>query len=151
MSGRNRASRTRSRVGPTSRTPERRRPGGLSRPSGADLLAAGRGRRGTQPAQRGTMGTMRIVAPVLVLLALAVSACVPATGGQGRSVASCPPVFFGVAGSGQGLQNPPPARRPGSVSRADANRDGTTGGVLKTQLAPPPGPRRAAPPADHPP
>src|SRR4051794_3301626 len=136
MSGRNRASRTRSRVGPTSRTPERRRPGGLSRPSGADLLAAGRGRRGTQPAQRGTMGTMRIVAPVLVLLALAVSACVPATGGQGRSVASCPPVLFGVAGSGQGLQNPPPARPPGSGSPGDPKPDGTTVRPLETPPAP---------------
>jgi hypothetical protein len=42
------------------------------------------------------------------------------------------------------MQNPPPARRPGWVSRADANRYGTTVGLLKTQLATVAGPRLAS-------
>ena len=47
---------------------------------------------------------------------------------------SCPPVFFGVPGSAEGIENPPPRVIPPSVSRADAKRYGTTIGLLKTKL-----------------
>jgi hypothetical protein len=53
-------------------------------------------------------------------------------------------VFFGVAGSGQGLRNPPPGALPGSVTPVDAHRYGTTVGLLKTELVALAGRRLAA-------
>jgi hypothetical protein len=76
------------------------------------------------------------VAAVAVLLAAGCSATVSGTGQVG---AACAPVFFGVAGSGQGVENPPPAGRPAGVSEADADQYGTAIGLLKTDLV-----RRAA-------
>jgi hypothetical protein len=85
------------------------------------------------------MNVMRIAASVLVpafaLAAVALAGCSPNTDDAGPSVSTCRPVFFGVAGSGQGVQNPPPAVVPKTVSRADAHRYGSTVGLLKTDLS----------------
>src|SRR5215831_1944622 len=80
------------------------------------------------------MVVVRRVAAV-VLAASVVAGCTSTTNGHGRSTASCAPVFFGVAGSGQGIENPPPDAIPNSVSPTDAHRYGTTVGLLKTDLA----------------
>jgi pimeloyl-ACP methyl ester carboxylesterase len=76
---------------------------------------------------------MRIVTSALVAV-LALAACTSASTGRGAVVATCAPVFFGVAGSGQGVQNPAPEVVPPSVSRRDADRFGTTVGLLKSRL-----------------
>ena len=55
--------------------------------------------------------------------------------GTGRFVPTCKPVFFGVAGSGQGPSNPPPGRLPAGVTLTDGHRYGATVGLLKTKLA----------------
>lgn len=67
-------------------------------------------------------------------LGLLTAACTSTVAGHGTLHAACAPVFFGVAGSGQGPQNPPPANVPAGVSQADADRYGTTVGLLKTEL-----------------
>ena len=71
------------------------------------------------------------VAAVAVLLA---AGCSSTVSGVGQVGAACAPVFFGVPGSGQGVQNPPPASVPPGVSQADADRYGTAIGLLKTDL-----------------
>jgi hypothetical protein len=80
------------------------------------------------------MVAVRRVAAAL-LVTSAVAACTTTTSGHGVAAASCRPVFFGVPGSGQGVENPPPQLVPDSVSAADAARYGTTIGLLKTELA----------------
>jgi Cutinase len=65
---------------------------------------------------------------------LLTAGCSTAVGGQGAVAATCPPVFFGVAGSGQGPQNPPPGRIPDGVSAADARAYGPTVALLKSRL-----------------
>ena len=78
---------------------------------------------------------MRVAAPMLVAaLAAALSGCTTTTGGHVVPGTSCRPVFFGVPGSGQGIENPPPDVIPHAVGRADADRYGTTVGLLKTDL-----------------
>jgi hypothetical protein len=83
------------------------------------------------------MVCVRMVAAI-VLVAAVVAGCTSSSPGGGtpsQPVArSCPPVFFGVAGSDEGVENPPPRVIPASVSRADARRYGTTIGLLKTKL-----------------
>jgi hypothetical protein len=76
---------------------------------------------------------MRMVAPAFVA-ALALAACTSTTDGRRDDPVTCRPVFFGVAGSGQGVQNPPPEVVPAGVSRRDAASYGTTIGLLKTEL-----------------
>jgi hypothetical protein len=76
---------------------------------------------------------MRIVVPALVA-ALTLAACTSTTGSRRDGPVTCRPVFFGVAGSGQGVQNPPPEVVPAGVSRRDAASYGTTIGLLKTEL-----------------
>jgi hypothetical protein len=87
----------------------------------------------------------------LVVLALLAAGCTSSTSGHGRVIAACAPEFFGVAGSGQGLQNPPPDVLPEGVSQDDADRYGTTVGLLKTDLAQIAGARlESATPIDYP-
>jgi hypothetical protein len=84
-------------------------------------------------------------------LALLVAGCSSTVDGAGRVSSSCAPVFFGVAGSGQGLQNAPPEVLPDGVSQDDANRYGTTVGLLKTRLDALAGSRlESASPIDYP-
>jgi hypothetical protein len=47
---------------------------------------------------------------------------------------TCAPAFFGVAGSGQGPQNPAPRAVARGVSRVDAHAYGTAVGLVKTDL-----------------
>jgi len=64
--------------------------------------------------------------------------CSTAVSGHGRVATACPAAFFGVAGSGQGVHNPPPPLLPAGVSAGDALEYGTTVGLLKalvTRLA----------------
>jgi hypothetical protein len=69
-------------------------------------------------------------------LALFAAGCTPgAVHGTGRFTPTCKPVFFGVAGSGQGPHNPPPGRLPAGVTRTDGHRYGATVALLKTKLA----------------
>ena len=77
-------------------------------------------------------------------VALLAAGCASSVTGAGRVVASCPAAFFGVAGSGQGVHNPPPAALPAGVSAADALRYGTTVGLLKVLVARLAGPRLAS-------
>jgi len=83
------------------------------------------------------MGAVRII-PAVVLVALIAVGCTSSStseSGHTRPIErSCPPVFFGVAGSAEGIENPPPRVIPTSVSRADAKRYGATIGLLKTKL-----------------
>ena len=65
---------------------------------------------------------------------LLAAGCTSTVTGHGSTAPTCPAVFFGVAGSGQGLQNPPPTVVPPGVSAADARRYGTTVALLKTDL-----------------
>lgn len=77
---------------------------------------------------------MRFLPSVLASV-LALTACTSsAADGPSDDLPTCRPVFFGVAGSGQGVQNPPPEVVPASVSRSDAAGYGTTVGLLKTEL-----------------
>jgi hypothetical protein len=55
--------------------------------------------------------------------------------GSGISRPSCAPAFFGVPGSGQGVNNPAPGRLPPGVSGQDGHRYGTTEALLKHELA----------------
>jgi hypothetical protein len=83
------------------------------------------------------MVAVRIIAAVVLLASLAAACTSTTTSGGGRTrptERSCPPVFFGIAGSAEGVENPPPRVIPGSVSRADAKRYGATIGLLKTKL-----------------
>ncbi len=77
---------------------------------------------------------MRVRAAVTGLALLA-AGCTTTVAGHGQAPSTCDPVFFGVAGSGQGAQNPPPDVLPDGVGQDDANRYGTTVGLLKTELA----------------
>lgn len=70
------------------------------------------------------------VASLLVL-----AGCSASVTGEGRVAPTCPAVFFGVAGSGQGVHNPGPAAVPPGLSADDALQYGTTVGLLKTLLA----------------
>lgn len=67
--------------------------------------------------------------------ALLAAGCTTSVAGTGRLAPTCPAVFFGVAGSGQGVHNPAPAAVPPGVSAGDALRYGTTVGLLKADLA----------------
>jgi Cutinase len=75
------------------------------------------------------------VRATLAAITLITAACTSATSGRGRQVAICAPVLFGVPGSGQGAQNPAPVDLPDGLTQADADRYGTTIGLLKTDLA----------------
>ncbi|MDT4919847.1 MAG: hypothetical protein QOI15_749 [Pseudonocardiales bacterium] len=80
------------------------------------------------------MGGMRLLVPAIAAV-LALSACGSSTAGHGQvEASSCRPVFFGVPGSGQGLENPPPAELPDAVSAPDAASYGTTVGLLKSAV-----------------
>jgi hypothetical protein len=57
---------------------------------------------------------------------------------------TCPAVFFGVPGSGQGLQHPAPRGVPAGVSAADAHAYGSAVGLVKTVLVKIAGSRLAA-------
>ena len=72
------------------------------------------------------------VAAAFVLL---VAGCSSTVRGTGVPATHCAPVFFGVAGSGQGPENPPPVNLPAGVSVSDADQYGTAIGLLKTDLA----------------
>ena len=67
------------------------------------------------------------------MLLLAAS-CSSSVAGHGRVDASCPAVFFGAAGSGQGVHNPPPPLVPPGLGAADALAYGTTVGLLKALI-----------------
>ena len=67
-------------------------------------------------------------------LALLLAGCGSTVAGHGQRAAVCAPVFFGVAGSGQGPQNPPPTELPAGVTQHDADGYGTTVALLKTDL-----------------
>ena len=67
-------------------------------------------------------------------LVLALVGCTSTVQGSGRYQPVCAPAFFGVPGSGQGADNPAPARVPTGISAADARRFGTTEAVLKRDL-----------------
>jgi hypothetical protein len=69
-----------------------------------------------------------------ILLTGVLAGCSSTVAGVGAAQAPCPPVFFGVPGSGQGLLNPPPKSLPAGVSQADADRYGTTIAGLKSEL-----------------
>lgn len=88
---------------------------------------------------------MRCVAALLLLVSV-LAACTSTTHGHGGPGSSCDPVFFGVAGSGQGAENPPPKPDdvPRAVSRSDANTFGTAIGRLKTALTAIAGPQLAS-------
>jgi predicted small secreted protein len=77
---------------------------------------------------------LRRLGAALLLLAAVCTGCSSTVQGSGRHVPSCLPVFFGVAGSGQGIRNPAPGRVPAGVSAGDAHRFGTTVGLLKSDL-----------------
>ena len=62
---------------------------------------------------------------------LLAAGCTSSVTGQGWIDASCPAAFFGVAGSGQGVHNPPPRLLPPGLGAADALAYGTTVGLLK--------------------
>lgn len=70
----------------------------------------------------------------LAAAALLVAGCSSSVSGSGQVGSACAPVFFGVAGSGQGPQNPPPTNVPAGVSQSDADQYGTAIGLLKTDL-----------------
>ena len=53
---------------------------------------------------------------------------------RAQVTSTCAPVFFGVPGSGQGLEHPPPVGVPSGVSRTDAHAYGTAIGLVKTLL-----------------
>lgn len=83
------------------------------------------------------MGAVRIIAAVVLVASIAVGCTSSSTTEAGRTrptEQSCPPVFFGVAGSAEGIENPTPRDIPASVSRVDAKRYGATIGLLKTKL-----------------
>jgi hypothetical protein len=83
------------------------------------------------------MVVVRSIAAV-VLIAACVAACTSDPPGGGtttiRPARSCLPVFFGVPGSAEGVENPPPLVVPRTVRRADAARYGTTIGLLESKL-----------------
>jgi Cutinase len=70
----------------------------------------------------------------LAAFGLLAAGCASTVAGHGAHPVTCPAVFFGVAGSGQGPENPAPAVVPSGVTAADASRYGTTVALLKTEL-----------------
>lgn len=78
-----------------------------------------------------------------VLIAATTAGCSTSTvAGSGRR-APCPPVFFGVAGSGEGPQFPAPATVPPGVSRKEARNFGPAIARVKGDLQRIAGPRLA--------
>jgi len=76
---------------------------------------------------------IKLVAALVAALVLA--ACTSsADSDQDDPTVTCRPVFFGVAGSGEGVHNPPPEFVPDAVSKQDAARYGVTIGLVKTEL-----------------
>lgn len=93
------------------------------------------------------MVAVRTFPAVVLIASLAVSCTSTSTrrpDGSRPIERSCPAVFFGVPGSAEGIENPPPRVLPGSVSRVDAKRYGATIGLLKTKLVALAGPRLAS-------
>lgn len=85
------------------------------------------------------MDVVRIIAALVLVATVALGCTATSTppGGGGTTGAaqrSCRPVFFGVPGSAEGSENPPPRVIPASVTRADARHYGTTIALLKTKL-----------------
>lgn len=96
------------------------------------------------------MDLVRFIGSVVLVAAVALgctaTSATPSGGGAatGAPQRSCRPVFFGVPGSAEGIENPPPRVVPASVRRADARRYGTTIALLKTKLTALAGPRLAS-------
>jgi hypothetical protein len=92
------------------------------------------------------MIVVRIIAALALVASLAAGCTSTSASGDRRTRPvphDCPPAFFGVPGSAEGVQNAPPDQVPPTVSRADARRYGATIGLLKTELARIAGPRLA--------
>jgi hypothetical protein len=80
---------------------------------------------------------VRVIGALLLIASIGTGCTSTATTEAGRTRAaetSCAPVFFGVPGSAEGVENAPPRAIPAGVSRTDARRYGTTVGLLKTTL-----------------
>lgn len=97
------------------------------------------------------MVAVRILAAIVLLASAAVGCTSGSTttsptsvDGTGSTRPTCRPVFFGVPGSAEGIENAPPRVVPPAVSRADARRYGATIGLLKTELTALAGPRLAS-------
>jgi Cutinase len=80
------------------------------------------------------VGASLTAAAAATLAAATLTSCTDAVQGRGQSSPICAPAFFGVPGSGEGADNPPPGRVPTGVSAADARQFGSTEAVLKRQL-----------------
>ena len=77
------------------------------------------------------LGRGRATAAALLLLT---AGCSTTVTGHGAHALTCPPVFFGVPGSGQGVLNPAPGGRPAGITADDARRYGTSVARVKNVL-----------------
>ncbi len=102
--------------------------------AGCSVTVSGAGRAVTQGA---TPAPVTTPVPSSSTPAASDTASRPASApssGRAPVTSTCPAVFFGVPGSGQGLQHPPPRGVPAGVSASDAHAYGTAVGLVKTVL-----------------